>query len=138
MTLDERYKDDPGLLEFYTTNLLEPEWAGELTPYEVTYIRSALKKFPDSTTLKAMTHPIIHPTRGKRRTIPKVAAKDAWLKVNGCTHNNLKDIDVRIPIGRLPVISGVSGCGKSSFMRGTLAPAAKDNKKNYIWKCLRT
>jgi len=44
MTLDELYKDDPGLLEFYEENLLIPEWAGELAPYEVKYIRSELKK----------------------------------------------------------------------------------------------
>ena len=56
-----------------------------------------------------------------RRPIPKVSEKDAWLKVNGCTQNNLKDIDVRIPLGRLSVITGVSGCGKSSLMRGTIA-----------------
>jgi len=56
-----------------------------------------------------------------RRTIPKASEKDAWLKVNGCTQNNLKDINVRIPLGRLTVITGVSGCGKSSLMRGTIA-----------------
>ena len=46
MTLDELYKDDPGLLEFYEENLLIPEWAGELTTVELIYIRSALKKSP--------------------------------------------------------------------------------------------
>ena len=44
MTLDERYKVDPELSAFYEENLLIPGWAGELAPYEVTYIRSELKK----------------------------------------------------------------------------------------------
>ncbi|MGJ8655852.1 MAG: excinuclease ABC subunit UvrA [Akkermansiaceae bacterium] len=56
-----------------------------------------------------------------RRSIPKVGEKDAWLKVNGCHYNNLRDINVRISLGRLTVITGISGCGKSSLMRGTIA-----------------
>lgn len=56
-----------------------------------------------------------------RRPIPKVSEKDAWLKVTACTQNNLKEIDARIPLGRLTVITGVSGCGKSSLMRATIA-----------------
>jgi len=56
-----------------------------------------------------------------RRPIPKVSEKSAWLTLTGCTKNNLKNINVRIPLGRLTVITGVSGCGKSSLMRGTIA-----------------
>ncbi|AMB99427.1 ABC-ATPase UvrA [Aerococcus urinaehominis] len=39
-----------------------------------------------------------------------------WLKVSGAAENNLKDIDVDIPLGRLVVVSGVSGSGKSSLV----------------------
>jgi len=63
----------------------------------------------------------VSPIQPPRRSIPKVSEKDAWLKVNGCHYNNLKDINVRIPLGRLSVITGISGCGKSSLMRGTIA-----------------
>ncbi len=44
MTLEERYKDDPQLLEFYKQGLLEPGWAGEVDDVEVAYIKSQLKK----------------------------------------------------------------------------------------------
>ncbi|MBK1790286.1 excinuclease ABC subunit UvrA [Persicirhabdus sediminis] len=64
-----------------------------------------------------------------KRSIPTVKTKDAWLKVFGAHYNNLQDIDLRIPLGRLTVISGVSGCGKSSFMRGVLRPASLLNAK---------
>src|SRR5690606_35994294 len=37
--------------------------------------------------------------------------------------NNLKNLEVRLPIGRLTVITGISGSGKSSFLRGVLKPA---------------
>jgi len=43
--------------------------------------------------------------------------------VKGARANNLKNIEVRLPIGRLSVISGISGSGKSSFLRGVLKPA---------------
>lgn len=43
-TLEELYKDDPELLEFYRANLLEPGWAGELKDYELVYIKAELKK----------------------------------------------------------------------------------------------
>ena len=56
-----------------------------------------------------------------RRPIPKVGDADAWLKLTGCHANNLKDINARIPHGRLTVLSGVSGCGKSSLMRGCIS-----------------
>ena len=61
------------------------------------------------------------PIKPPRRKIPALKEKDAWLKVNGCHYNNLQNIDVRIPLGRLSVITGISGCGKSSLMRGTIA-----------------
>lgn len=44
MTLEERYANDPYLLEFYRENLLEPGWAGELDDVELEYIKSHLKQ----------------------------------------------------------------------------------------------
>ena len=91
--------------------------------------RQATQTQNPSPTLHALAHPLVHPLRGERRPLPKVSSKSGWLKLTGCHLNNLKDIDVRIPTGRLTVISGISGCGKSSFMRGTLAAAAKVSGK---------
>ncbi|NWG18132.1 MAG: excinuclease ABC subunit UvrA, partial [Chloroflexi bacterium] len=39
-----------------------------------------------------------------------------WITVHGARENNLKNIDVSIPLGRLVCITGVSGSGKSSLM----------------------
>ena len=43
MSLQEQYAHDPSLLDHYEHKLLEPGWAGELTPDELAYIKSQLK-----------------------------------------------------------------------------------------------
>ncbi len=77
-----------------------------------------IQRCPGSTTGRWLREPLVHPTRGERR-----AAAEQWLEVRGARTNNLKDIDVRFPLRRLTVITGVSGSGKSSLMRGVLKPA---------------
>lgn len=44
------------------------------------------------------------------------------LELKGATGNNLKSVDVSIPLGILTCITGVSGSGKSSLINGTLLP----------------
>ena len=81
-----------------------------------------------------------HPSRGSRRKIAAKSKKDAWIQLEGCHTNNLKNINARFPLGRLTVITGVSGGGKSSLMRGTLLPASeaalgkKTKKADQTWK----
>jgi excinuclease ABC subunit A len=56
--------------------------------------------------------------------VPKKRRKATGkLKITGCSHNNLKDIDVTIPLGCFVVATGVSGSGKSSLFLETLYPA---------------
>ncbi|MCC6696273.1 MAG: ATP-binding cassette domain-containing protein, partial [Candidatus Hydrogenedentes bacterium] len=47
------------------------------------------------------------------------------LVIRGAQHNNLKNIDVEIPLGIFTCITGVSGSGKSSLINETLFPAAQ-------------
>ena len=43
-----------------------------------------------------------------------------WLKVKGASGNNLKNVDLAIPVGLLTCITGVSGSGKSTLINNTL------------------
>ncbi|MBU1108102.1 MAG: excinuclease ABC subunit UvrA [Candidatus Riflebacteria bacterium] len=45
-----------------------------------------------------------------------------WLTLKGARHNNLKNIDVAVPLGKMVVVTGVSGSGKSSLVTDTLYP----------------
>ena len=45
------------------------------------------------------------------------------LAITGATEHNLKDLTVRIPLGAMTVVTGVSGSGKSSLVADTLYPA---------------
>ena len=47
---------------------------------------------------------------------------DKWLTLSGCKGNNLKDIEVSFPLGKLIGITGVSGSGKSTLINHTLYP----------------
>jgi len=49
--------------------------------------------------------------------------KDKWVTISGARQNNLQDIEVRIPLGCMVAVTGVSGSGKSSLVTETLAPA---------------
>ncbi|MDY3986900.1 MAG: excinuclease ABC subunit UvrA [Peptoniphilaceae bacterium] len=58
-----------------------------------------------------------------RRFIPVPTARrkaKGWIRVLGCYENNLKNVDISIPLGVLTCITGVSGSGKSSFVDGIL------------------
>lgn len=48
-----------------------------------------------------------------------------WLVIEGCQTHNLKNITVKIPLGSLVCVTGVSGSGKSSLITDTLYPGLK-------------
>lgn len=78
-----------------------------------------LEKYPDSHTLQYLS--------GKEE-IEIPSSRRHWnmyIKLFGARMNNLKDIDVTIPLNIMTVVTGVSGSGKSSLIRGILYPALK-------------
>ena len=57
----------------------------------------------------------------KKIPIPEVRRKpEGWLTIRGAAENNLKHIDVQIPLGVMTCVTGVSGSGKSSLINRIL------------------
>ena len=52
--------------------------------------------------------------------------KKKWLKLKGASGNNLKDVNLDIPVGLFTCITGVSGSGKSTLINDTLFPLAQN------------
>lgn len=65
------------------------------------------------------------PEKLKRRQL-QVEEQGPHLHIYGACRHNLRNQDVRIPLGKLICITGLSGSGKSSFVHGVLKPALQN------------
>ncbi len=77
----------------------------------------------NSETGRCLRTPLCHPIRESRRSL---ADAEEWIEIHGAAANNLKKVDVRFPVNRLSVITGISGSGKSTLMRSVLLPAVRE------------
>ena len=64
---------------------------------------------------------------GRKSIVPPHSARQwrNYIEINGARVNNLKNISVKIPLGVMTCITGVSGSGKSSLVKGILYPALR-------------
>ena len=78
-----------------------------------------IKKYPESHTIRYLL--------GEER-IPVPANRRSWnlfIGIKGARMNNLQGIEVKFPLNVMTVVTGVSGSGKSSLVKGILFPALK-------------
>jgi excinuclease ABC subunit A len=77
-------------------------------------------KNPDSPTAKALGGSRVHPPRDLG-----IAAPRGTIELLGASAHNLKNVDLRVPVGRMTVVAGVSGSGKSTLVRQVFYPALR-------------
>jgi excinuclease ABC subunit A len=75
-----------------------------------------LARLGNSITGRCLAAPLRH-SRSRRRAIDRNTPS---IQISGASLHNLRNVDVRIPLARLTVITGVSGSGKSSLARDVL------------------
>ncbi len=75
-----------------------------------------LARLGNSATGRCLAEPLRH-SRSRRRPIDR---DTPMIEISGANLHNLRKVDARIPLGRLSVITGVSGSGKSSLARDVL------------------
>ncbi len=80
---------------------------------------AAIKKISSSLTGLYLDRGIKHPLRGEYRPV----AHNNWLEFTGVGFRNLKNLALRLPLGRLVMVAGPSGAGKSTLFRDLLHPA---------------
>jgi len=75
-----------------------------------------LKKNPASLTGRFLANPLTHSTEPRRATGPRAPQ----LRLDNVQLHNVRGVDIAVPVGRLVVITGVSGSGKSTVARDVL------------------
>ncbi len=80
-----------------------------------------LMQNPDSITGKFLADPLRHPLQPRRPVRRDAPA----IEIAGARLHNLKNVALRVPLGRLTAITGVSGSGKSTLARDVLHDSLK-------------
>jgi len=105
---------------------LAGENGGEVV-FQGTY--KAILKDKDSLTGKYLSNVLKIPVPLKRKPFD---SKTKFITIKGARENNLKNIEVKIPLNLFTCITGVSGSGKSTLVNDILYPALKKKMEGYF------
>jgi excinuclease ABC subunit A len=84
---------------------------------------AGLAEVPDSVTRRYLFGCVLPPRTDR--------SPRGWLELRGVTRNNLRDLDVDVPLGVFTAVTGVSGAGKTSLLESIASVAAADHR--VVW-----
>ncbi len=112
------------VVEHDKDTMLHADWLIDMGPHAGRHGGEVVAIGPPDEVLKANTLTSDYLNNRRKIEVPTKRRKGSgeFLKVKGCTGNNLKNVTLEIPLGTFICVTGVSGSGKSSLINATLQP----------------
>ncbi len=112
------------VVEHDKDTMLHADYLIDMGPYAGRHGGEVVAAGKPKEVLKTNTLTADYLNNRKKIHVPEVRrnGKSNFLEVKGCTGNNLKSVNLKIPLGKFICITGVSGSGKSTLINETLQP----------------
>jgi excinuclease ABC subunit A len=122
------------VVEHDKDTMLHADWLIDMGPFAGRHGGEVVAIGPPEEVLKAKTLTSDYLNNRRKIEVPIKRRKGSgdFLKVKGCTGNNLKNVTLEIPLGTFICVTGVSGSGKSSLINATLQPILSQHFYNSV------
>ncbi|MCA9488572.1 MAG: excinuclease ABC subunit UvrA, partial [Myxococcales bacterium] len=117
------------VVEHDADTILAADWVVDVGPGAGRAGGHIVASAPPAKLLRDRKSPTAAWLRGERR-MPEPPRRGAseWVRVRGAAANNLRDVDLDLPLGTLVAVTGVSGSGKSSLVFEVLEPSVRERR----------
>lgn len=122
------------VVEHDKDTMLHADWLIDMGPFAGRHGGEVVAIGPPDEVLKTETLTTDYLKNLRKIEVPAKRRKGSgdFLTVKGCTGNNLKNVNLEIPLGTFICVTGVSGSGKSTLINATLQPILSQHFYNSV------